>query len=117
MMDPDDNPIDPLPPDDSHQVNIDFCEFLDRLYSFMHYLGGGDVEDLAKAGWRSYKNSDIIYCDNCDARGKNVDECDNVLLLHFLLSPDCKYFENLKLKRRETLSVDENELLSRCKFE
>jgi Inhibitor of Apoptosis domain len=114
-------PPEPVPPDDyiipSDQVNIpDESEFIERLFTFEFYYGDGDDEALAKAGWRSYKFSSIVYCYFCNTRAHNIDESDRVLLLHHLLYPDCEFLRQFTFLNHDILNEDEIELLDRCRM-
>jgi Inhibitor of Apoptosis domain len=106
-------PPDEHPPD---QVNTFDYEFMDRLWTFLHYLGDGDDEALAKAGWRAFKNSSMIYCELCNSSADNIDECDDALRLHYFSCPSCEFFRDFKLLKFEHLNEDDVELLARCKI-
>lgn len=86
-------------------------ELLHRYCSF-EKLPTENIFELALAGFSATRFKDIIYCDECLAHITDWEVCDNLLLLHKILSPSCLFVKGYKLT--EELITNNSEMVQRC---
>jgi Inhibitor of Apoptosis domain len=92
-------------------------EFEERLISLLeNYFGDGEIVDIADAGFSGTDHPLVVQCEICNACIHDFDEADNLIVLHRMISDDCPFVKNVKLKENYLQDVDLKELLDRCKL-
>jgi len=70
---------------------------LERLKTLSNYIGAKNKIDLALGGWQSCTNriNSIVFCDECQIFAKNIEESDDCLELHKILSEHCYFVRDV----------------------
>lgn len=72
--------------------------------------------DIASAGFSATENPLVVFCEECRAHAHDLDESDDLLALHKMISPNCSFVKKYKLKVENFIfDVDLKELFYRCK--
>jgi hypothetical protein len=98
----------------SESETIDFYE---RVFSLQDYTGKADIFDLAYAGWSGTGKSNILECEFCLASVRDLDEEDEPIVLHKVISPNCSHAKKLHCRKFEPDEPDVESMITRCKLD